>query len=83
MFCSISVSPHVINLGSVCDLQVTILQIWCTFFEKKLTKKNLRSSISMFKISADMPINLPINHESLGERYDYNLSSRPIYQSDS
>jgi hypothetical protein len=28
----------------------------------------------MFKISSDMPINLPINRESLGEQYDYNLS---------
>jgi hypothetical protein len=29
---------------------------------------------AMFKKSADMPINLPINHESLGKPYDYNLS---------
>jgi hypothetical protein len=28
----------------------------------------------MFKKFADMPINLPINRESLGERYDYSLS---------
>jgi hypothetical protein len=28
----------------------------------------------MFKKSADMPINPPINHESFGERYDYILS---------
>jgi hypothetical protein len=28
----------------------------------------------MFKKSADMPINLPINRESLDERYNYNLS---------
>jgi hypothetical protein len=27
----------------------------------------------MFKKSADMPINLSINRESLGERYDKNL----------
>jgi hypothetical protein len=29
---------------------------------------------AMFKKSAEMPINLPINRESLGERYDYSLS---------
>jgi hypothetical protein len=28
----------------------------------------------MFKKSSDMPINIPINHESLGERYEYSLS---------
>jgi hypothetical protein len=30
---------------------------------------------SMFKKSADIPINLQINCESLGDRYDYTLSS--------
>jgi hypothetical protein len=29
---------------------------------------------AVFKKLADMPLNLPINRESLGERYDYNLS---------
>jgi hypothetical protein len=28
----------------------------------------------MFKKSTDMPINLPINRESLDEQYDYSLS---------
>jgi hypothetical protein len=31
-------------------------------------------STSMFKKSTDMPINLPINSELLGEQKDYNLS---------
>jgi hypothetical protein len=36
--------------------------------------KNLVSPYSMLKKSVDMPINLLINRELLGERYDYKLS---------